>query len=197
MLSNVYKREAISLLSGSPPLWEESLKKLKTAIVISPLRADLHLTIGKLWMKLAITYNNPEYRIKAFDRAEIAFCKAVALNSGESIYKKALATLFLAKRDYKKALVLINEALLLDPCSVEMANDKAIILEKLGRLDEAVSVLQLVLSSDQSFIGVNKYSYRPVVLMLVDLLKKLNLDLEAKSVYNNYKILLNFEKTKR
>ena len=190
VLSNSYKIQAVKLASSRPPALEEAFVSLESAIFISPLRADLYFTKGKIWLKVAILSADATNKQRSFQNALEAFDKAVALNSGESTYRKARSSLSVTSGDYKKALYYMNDALVYDPCSAELAYGKAIILEKLGKIDDSILILKAALSAGKSFVLINHEVYKPMAVMLVDLLRKSGNIKKAEQIKEEYIELL-------
>jgi O-antigen ligase len=190
LASEYFKSRAEEQAAEKPPMFLEALESIDRAIRIAPLRGDLFYVRGKMWLQIALLAPSEEHKSHGRANAMENFNRAIALNPASGRYRKSRAVLSVMADDYSKALKYINEALESDRCSVDFSFNKAIILERLGKIHEAISTLKESLSLGGRFVFIDKESYKPVVLMLVDLLKNSNSFREAMEIQKKYGELL-------
>jgi O-antigen ligase len=183
-----------------------AIETLRKAAVLSPLRSDLYYFRGLYKMDLVKGYSEELETLSAtahqkksllilcrnqeYEEGLRYFHKAIILNSGESIYRQAIAKLHMAVKDFDKALESINDALMYDPCSVQMAYEKAVILDELEKSPESIEVLKTALTSNISFISINRAAFSPVLVKLTEFLKKNGQATEAREIQKEYGNLL-------
>ncbi|THB70547.1 MAG: hypothetical protein D6B28_08975 [Gammaproteobacteria bacterium] len=135
--------------------------------------------------KHAVAYNllgEVQLGQKQHKKAKAAFEKAISVKDTWWIPYRGLAGTYLAMKQDKKALETYTKALEKDPKAIRIRTDKALLLEKFGKYEQAISEYETIMTQQESAVAANN-----LAMMLVRYRK------DQKSIDQAYELVKIFE----
>ena len=114
---------------------DEALEAMKLAVSLSPWWSRTHYDLGLVYA-----------RLKQYEQAEAAWNQALALRPHDVELRSRLSRLLIERGRYSEGLAVADAALARDPDFVLAAYNRALALQALGRVEEAVVGYERVLA---------------------------------------------------
>ena len=118
-------------------------------------------------------------------------------NPLEATYLAALSDVAKRRGKKKEALDYLNRALAGDPYSERILLQKALFLEEMGKIDEAIEILEKALQTNPQFLKINPKAYLPVFSNLLRLLQAMGYQDRLEKVRKTYGKLLSLPPSTR
>jgi len=147
-LDSMAKMETASDMEHKSYWFEESKKAFEEAWRISPLDPDHPANLGTLYLRWAWMTSEPVERVKRLERALEYYQQAVALSPNHhGLRLKSdileihllLGNLYIAMGELDRAMVIYEKASEVDPDDHRSHQGLAIVYQRLGRLDDALT----------------------------------------------------------
>ncbi len=130
---------------------EQSIRSLKRAIALDPNLGEAHHLLGQIY-----------YHIGLFDKGEQELQRAIDINPSDALARFRVGVISEYRMDFEKALS-VYKTVPRDAYSAGVNRQMASVLFRLGRLDEASSIIDEVLSAGSDENG-NVTSVRALML---------------------------------